>query len=656
MIAFLQAGPVLDLSRLNFKQSIQILDRKDGPLYQFSSGENRIFLQGNDVPDVVKKAVIAIEDERFLERESCVDIRAVLRAVRANVFEDQLQGASTLTQQLTRMLYLTREQTLTRKLYEVFLSCRLDTKLTKDQILTLYVNGVGFGNGINGIEAAAQTYFGIPAAKLSIAEAAVLVSIPQRPSYFSPYGPHVHSAVSTETLRAIRRGEITQSTLDPALVSSGILPKNFSGPSGVVRIPGRSDSVIRAMRRLGFISESEFTKASAELLKIKFTPFANPITAPHFSLWIRGEIESLLETFDAPAAWESAGITVHTTLNPTIQRLAENMIQSSQESLQKVGAKNVALVAVDRATRQVVAYIGNNDFFATEAEGQIDMAHIPRQPGSSFKPLIYAAAFERGFTPESIVLDTPLTIGTDIPKNYEGGYRGAITVREALARSRNIPAIRTFLDIGGEDTILELAARVGMTTPGTYKEEALKKDPHYTYGWPMAIGSTEVPLLEMINLYATIADHGVFRPLKVLCSVTDRQGKRILPVTTRKPVQAIIREAAEWVDEILRDSGSRPEGFWRDMLTIPGLDTGAKTGTSNVCFVRDAFGRCTEYGVNNVWTLGYTHELIVGVWVGNADNTVLDPLSDGLTVAAPIWRAFVEQSARIYKAEEEACF
>jgi membrane peptidoglycan carboxypeptidase len=252
------------------------------------------------------------------------------------------------------------------------------------------------------------------------------------------------------------------------------------------------------------------------------------------------------------------------------------------------------------------------------------MAHIPRQPGSSFKPLIYAAAFERGFTPESIVLDTPLTIGTDIPKNYEGGYRGAITIREALARSRNIPAIRTFLDIGGEDTILEIAARVGMMTPVTYKEEALKKDPHFTYGWPMAIGSTEVPLLEMINLYATIADHGVFRPLKVLCSVTDRQGKRILPVTTRKPVQAIIREAAEWVDEILRDSGSRPEGFWRDMLTIPGLDTGAKTGTSNVCFVRDAFGRCTEYGVNNVWTLGYTHELIVGVWVGNADNTVLD--------------------------------
>jgi membrane peptidoglycan carboxypeptidase len=284
------------------------------------------------------------------------------------------------------------------------------------------------------------------------------------------------------------------------------------------------------------------------------------------------------------------------------------------------------------------------------------MARVPRQPGSSFKPLVYAAAFERGLTPDTIVLDTPLTIGTDTPKNYEGGYRGPMKIRQALAWSRNIPAIRTFQDIGGEDTVLDLAERVGMTTPTEYKKEQLLKDPHFTYGWPMAIGSTEVPLLEMINLYATIADHGIYKPLKVLCAVTDRQNRRILPVSPQKPVQAMVDFAANEVDSILRDSDSRPEGFWRDILTIPGLDTGAKTGTSNVFFVRDEFGRCMEYGVNNVWTMGYSPDLVVGVWVGNADNTALSPLADGLTVAAPIWRQFVEQSSRIYHAEEEGCY
>lgn len=626
------------------------------PLYQFSSAENRIFLQGNDVPDIVKKAAIAIEDERFLERKSCVDIRAILRALRVNIVDDQSQGASTLTQQLTRMLYLTREKTLRRKMYEILLSCRLESKLTKDQILTLYINGVSFSNGINGIEAASQTYFGVPASALTVAQAAVLVSIPQRPTYFSPYGPHVHSNISTETLRAIRRGTLTGASLTGDMVMTGLLPKNISGVSGTVRLPSRSDAVIRAMRRLGFIDDAAFQKASAELLTIQFQPFSHPITAPHFSLWVRSEIESILQTFSSPAQWEAAGITVHTTLSPQIQKLAENLIIRSQPELAQAQAKNVALVAIDRRTRQVKAYIGNNDFFATADEGQIDMARVPRQPGSSFKPLVYAAAFERGLTPDSIVQDTPLTLGTDAPKNYEGGYMGAITIREALARSRNIPAIRTFIDIGGEDAMLDLMTRVGLVTPVEYKKQQLLKDPSFTYGWPMAIGSTEIPLLEMVSMYATIAEHGVYMPLKVMCAVTDRQNMHILPVVKQKPVQAMVDFAANEVDSILRDSGSRPEGFWRDMLTIPGLDTGVKTGTSNVCFVRDEFGRCMEYGINNVWTLGYSPDLVVGVWVGNADNSPMSPLADGLTVAAPIWRAFMDQASRIYKAEEEVCF
>ncbi len=654
-IAFLKAGPVLDLSRLNFHQSVQILDRDGGTLYQFSSGEHRLFLQTDDVPDLVKKAVIAIEDERFLERKSCIDLRAILRSLKANTLNDQIQGASTLTQQLTRMLYLSHERTITRKLTEILLSCRLESKLTKNQILTLYINGVSFGNGINGIEAAAKTYFGISAEKLTIAQAAVLVAIPQRPSFFSPYGPHLHSTVNSESLRKIRQGVTSNDTLDLQTISTGLLPRNLQGKGGLVRIPGRADAVIRAMLRLHFIDETSYKQASKELLKLTFKPFSHPITAPHFSLWIREEIESLLESLNAPSQWEAAGITVHTTLDPLMQRIGEQVIRNAQDLLRKAGARNVALVAIDRQTRQIVAYIGNNDFFATEEEGQIDMARAPRQPGSSFKPLVYAVAFEHGYTPSTIVRDEPLQIGSEKPKNYEGGYRGPITVREALARSRNIPAIRTFLEIGGEDPVLELGARVGITTPLASKKQQLRTNPHFTFGWPMAIGSVEVPLLEMINLYATIADHGFFRPMQVLCEITDRQNQSIIPIVNREPVQALQVQVADWLDSILRDENSRPEGFWRTMLTIPKLDTGAKTGTSNVCFERDEFGRCTEYGVNNVWTLGYTPKLIVGFWAGNADNTVLDPLADGLTVAAPIWRAFLEKTAALYHPEQEFC-
>jgi membrane peptidoglycan carboxypeptidase len=654
-VMFLKAGPVLDRSRLNLKQSVRILDRDGGMLYQFSSGEQRLFLQSDDIPDVAKKAIVAIEDERFLHRYACVDVRAIFRAFRSTVFDHRLQGASTITQQLTRMLYLTPEKTLTRKLYEIMLSCRLEHLLTKQEILTLYLNGVSYGNGINGLEQASQSYFGIPASKLSIAQAAVLASIPQRPTYYSPYGPHLYSDADGETIRSIRKGTLGANVINPASMIPGLLPRMIQGKGGAVRVRGRSDDVLRSMRRLGFIDQNQFAAASQELLHLKLVPPVHRITAPHFALWMRSEIESLLQGVDAPAQWESEGLTVRTTLDPVMQGLAENVILQSQPLLEKVNAKNIALVALDRQTRRVVAYVGNNDFFANAEDGQVDMARAARQPGSSFKPLVYASAFEHGFTPETIVHDSPIRIGNDEPKNYEGGFLGAITIRTALARSRNIPAIRTFVDIGGEDIVLALAARAGLTTPLAYKEQMLQVNPGFTYGWPMAIGSVEVPLIEMVQLYATIANHGIFTPLRTFCSVTNRLGTDLFAGQPKEFDQAIEAQAADAVDDILRDSESRPAGFWRSALTIDGLNVAAKTGTSNVCFRRDVFGRCTEYGVNNVWTMGYTDQLVVGVWVGNADNSVMDPLADGLTVAAPIWRAFLEQASPYYDPEKVRC-
>ncbi len=653
-VEFLKAGPILDRNKLALQESIRIVDRTNGTLYQFSNAEQRLSLPGNSIPLNVRNAIVAIEDERFFVRKTCIDVRALLRAVKVNIFENGQQGASTLTQQLVRMLYLTRERTITRKVYEILLSCRLEHLLTKDEILTLYLNGVSFGNGINGIEAAAKAYLGKSAEQLSVAEAATLVSIPQRPTYFSPYGPNLKSSIDAETLRSVRKGSVSGATLQ-SLTVTGLLPKIIQAKGGAVRIPGRADAVLKAMLRTGFIDQSGFDEASKELLRLRFKPRRHGIAAPHFTLSIRDEITSLLQSVSAPAAWQAAGLTAETTLDPNLQRIAEKIILESQELLQKSLAKNIALVAIDRRNRQVLAYVGNNDFFIADEEGQIDMAKVPRQPGSSFKPLVYATAFERGFTPETIVRDEPIRIGSDIPKNYEGGFKGKMTIRSALAQSRNIPAIKTFLDIGGEDPVLEAGSRAGVTTPLIYKQEMLKTNPHFTYGWPMAIGSVEVPLLEMVELYATIANHGLYQPLRMLCALKDAERNVILQLPQEPPTVAFASEAADQVDDILRDSKSRPEGYWRTMLTIPGLDTAAKTGTSNVCFRRDIWSRCTEYGVNNVWTLGYSNNLVVGVWVGNADNSILDPLADGLTVAAPIWRKFLESASNVNVFENDSC-
>lgn len=654
-VDFLRAGPVLDRGKLSLRQSIRITDRNGGTLYQFSSGEERQFLQADELTSTVKNATLAIEDERFFSRTLCVDGKALLRALRVNVTEERTEGASTITQQLTRMLYLSPEKTISRKLYEIILSCRLEMIVSKDDILTLYLNAVSYGNGINGIEQAAETYFGVPASGLSTAQAAVLAAIPQRPSYFSPYGPHAHSAITGETLRALRRGTLRSDGLTANTVITGVLPKTYRGKNGPVRINGRADAVLRSMLRLRFITDAEFAAATKELSHMTFRPLAHPIVAPHFALQARHDMESLLETVAQPGHWEALGLTVRTTLDPAMQFAAESVIARSQTLLSQARAKNVALVALDRHTRQVVAYVGNNDFFADANDGQVDMARAPRQPGSSFKPLVYATAFERGFSPDTIVRDEPIRIGTDVPKNYEGGFKGPMTVRAALAQSRNIPAIKTFIDIGGEDVVLPVGAAAGVTTPSTYKEEMRRSYPGFSYGWPMAIGAVEVPLIEMVQLYATIANHGQFLPLQTLCSVTDRRGDAVFDIPRPQPVQAIQAQAADGVSGILEDSGSRPEGFWRSMLTIPGLRTAAKTGTSNVCFRRDVFGRCTEYGVNNVWTMGYTDDLVVGVWVGNADNTTMDPLADGLTVAAPIWRTFLQEASPLYDGERVRC-
>ena len=647
-VAIIAAGaPPLDRSKLLLTQNIEILDRSGKLLYRFFQDENRSSLSVQSVPPLVQNAIVAIEDKRFFQRRSCIDVQAWGRAFFHNLSSDDVQGGSTITQQLVRNLFLTPDRTVVRKIQEAWLACRLEHTLTKEEILTLYINRIGFGGTAYGIEQAAQMYFGVKAGELTLPQIAVLAALPQQPSSFMPGGSHERTTVDHKVVTDVRDGKLDARDIPTKSLQIGLLPRQLKTPKGQVFVPGRADVVLKAMQDFGAIRKETALQAHTELETIQLHPSGHPLTAPHFALWMRRETENLLSQVENPDLFRTTGLTIRTTLDQNMQRIAEETITEFEPLMETQGARDVALVAMDRKTRQILAYVGNVATDRNTQTSDIDMAQVPRQPGSSFKPLLYALAFMRGFTPDSYVFDTALTIGNVTPKNYEGGFKGRLTIRQALAMSRNIPAIRTFLAINDEDGLLRFIANAGAPTALATKEEALKSDPHFTYGWPLAIGSAEIPLLEMTNAYATMGSKGEELPVTAICHITDRQNHPVAPLPPKDSVQAIDTNAAQEVDSILRDSSVRPQGFWRDMLTIPGLKNAAKTGTSNLCLQRSYYGDCLQYGVGNVWTLGYTDRIAVGVWVGNADGRSLNVTADGLTVAAPIWRTFLDKTRNI---------
>jgi membrane peptidoglycan carboxypeptidase len=647
----LQATPTADLARLQLQQSVRLLDRRGNELYRLTNGEDRTSVRLADLPHTLLDAVVAIEDERFWDRQSCFDLRAITRAALRNFQAGTVvEGASTITQQLVRGVYLTPERSLNRKLQELILACRLEAQVPREEILELYLNRTAFGSNAFGVEQASQTFFGIPARDLTLAQVAVLAALPQRPSSLSPYGPLLRTAVERDWLERLRTGEISAEDLPPEAVQTGLIGRTAVQGGGNVRIAGRAELVLEAMERQGKIDAAQRRTATEQLDQLTFRAITpTTIRAPHFVWWANEQVQELADGTQAGGTWTSAGLRVTTTLDPTLQRLAQDAVSDLMPNIEaRYGAKNVALVALDRETREVLAYVGNRDYFDNQREGQVDMVRAPRQPGSSFKPLVYATLFQRGYGPDDLISDLPLELGTSRPKNFEGGYLGWLTVRNALAMSRNLPAIRAFFAAGGEEAVLRMAAALGAPTPLEMKLRILSTRPGFTYGWPLAIGSAEVPLLELTNAYATLSSEGVVHAPVAVQSVEGNDGQTLYRRPIDGGVQALDPEAAAGVDDILRDANARPEGPWRNVLTIGSTRNGAKTGTSNLCFRRGFDGNCLEYGVSNVWTLGYTDNLVVGVWVGNADATPLANDADGLNVAAPIWHRFLQEAQRAW--------
>jgi membrane peptidoglycan carboxypeptidase len=396
----------------------------------------------------------------------------------------------------------------------------------------------------------------------------------------------------------------------------------------------------------GRITQQAMDAAIQELLGITFKPVRETIRAPHFVLWARNQTTAMFQGEPDEALLEEGGLQIQTTLDWKLQELAEKIVASHKDDiLKRFGANNIALLAADPLTGDILAYVGNADYGDDTKEGKIDMVQVPRQPGSSFKPFVYAAAFRNGVGPATILHDVPTKFGTYEPQNFEGDFWGVTSVRRALGGSRNIPAIKAYVIGGEEDSILDFVANMGVTTPRSMK-------PANGYGAALGIGAAETPLLEMVQGYATLAAAGTYRPLHSILKVTDKRGSLLHSREAENPVanDVIDPRIAYEVTSILSDPSARPTPYWRDQLTVPGVQAAAKTGTSNKCLERDEkTGNCRKRKPDNVWTLGYTPELVVGVWVGNATSDPLSEKADGLTVAAPIWKDFLVQALKVHK-------
>lgn len=654
---------ISDPTSLLASQSTVITDRGGIELYRLFNEEDRTFIPGDSIPLHMKQASISIEDERFYTR-GCLDMRAIARAV----FKlGRAGGGSTITRQLARnALNLQQENRYQRKIKELILGCQLEGRFEKEELLELYLNWIPFGQNAYGIEQAAKQYFNTTADQLTLAQAVILAALPQRPSYFSPYGRHVRTEVDDHIHAGVIDGSIISSSdINPEDLTIGLLGGYAGTGADLLYVGGRTDQVLRNMQDQEFITEAERLTALEELEVITFEKAREDIRAPHFVLWVRQQVEDMFAGTSEEGLLEQGGLRIETSLDWDLQERAESAVERHREDLvARYGGENMALVAIDPETAEIVAYVGNMDYNDEENGGKIDMAQAPRQPGSSFKPFVYASAFQRGYSPATPIYDVPTQIGDDEPQNFDGKFFGLMSMREALGASRNVPAAKAYFLGGEENQILTLVSSLGASTPLERKEELQIERGEFDYGWPLALGAAETPLLEMVSAYAALARGGTEKPVISIRKITDKKGNILYKPKEEKGKEVLDERIAYQITSILSDESVRPEEYWKTQLTIPGYKTAAKTGTSNKCLEwKDVPVLDTETGEpipgktrkacllrkpDNAWLIGYTPNLVAGAWVGNADSASMYERAGGLNTASPIWRDFMASAHRTF--------
>lgn len=560
---------------------VTLLDRNNKPFFTFYDAHHKTFIPLSAIPTHTKEAVIAAEDKRFYTHPG-FSFRSITAAFIANLKQgDRVYGGSTITQQLVKNSLLRPRKNFFRKYQELVLAFEIERKFSKDEILEMYFNSAYFGSGYFGIGTAAEGYFGKKVSDLTISESSILAALLPSPSKLSPF--------------------------------------TSEGEQLNDRLKQRQTFVLSQMVDEGFITQNEAEEVEKEKINLRSVKPPMNIRAPHFAIMVRDE---LIDKFGEEKISRS-GFKVKTTLDLAFQEYAEQIVSQQVERLARNGVTNGAAVVLSPKTGEILALVGSTDWHNQEF-GKVNVVLSNRQPGSAFKPIVYATAFEQNnITPSTILRDRQTTYKVDqqdyTPRNYDGVFRGDVLPRRALANSLNVPSVEVISKVG-VPKVVESAKRFGLTT---------LQNPH-DYGLSLVLGAGEVKLLELTNAYAVFANKGVLNKPVTILEITDKQGDLLEQYDPEQNgIKVLDEKYAFLISSILSDSRARWEVFG-NTLTIS-RPAAVKTGTTQ--------------NFKDAWTLGFTPSFAVGVWVGNNDGRPMDSIAGSLG-AAPIWKSLMEEFLR----------
>ncbi len=588
--SFIKLPDISTFEARQISNSSKITDRTGQiVLYDAHQSVKRTQIPLDQMGYPVQKAVISIEDQDFYNNDG-IRPTSIIRAMLINLTHaSYVQGGSTITQQIIKNTLLNGDKSITRKLKEWVLAIRLTRQFSKNQILEIYLNDAPLGGTVYGVEAASEAYFNIPASQMDYAQAAYLAAMLPAPTYYSPFG-------------------LNKAALDT-----------------------RKNLVLSKMKQYGYITEAEYTAAKNET--VTFNSAANTgIKAPHFVFYILQQLEQKY----GKDAIDNGGYTIKTTLDYDLQQKAEQIVAQQTVLNEKAyNDSNQGLVAIDPTTGQILAMVGSKNYFATDIDGAYNVATAQRQPGSSFKPFVYATAFADGYTPDTVLFDVPTEFSTNCsadeqplpgftqkdcyhPSNFDNKFEGPLSLRSSLAESRDVTAVKLLYLVGIPNTIATAHA-MGITT---------LNDPN-AYGLSLVLGGGEVTLLDITSAYGVFANSGIRNPATGILEVDDHDGN-VLEQYQPNPMQVLDKNVALTMNNVLSDAQARIPTFGTTLITIPGV--AVKTGTTNND--RDA------------WTVGYTPEISVGVWSGNNDNTPMK--NGGSAISGPTWKMFMQYAITKY--------
>lgn len=571
--------------------STKIYSKDDELLYDVYGDEKRTPVKIENVPDNLKWATVAIEDKDFYKHEG-FDLGGMIRGLSRLFTRGRAQGGSTLTQQLVKNGLLTSERSIPRKIKEFVLAVQIERKFNKNEILTMYLNEVPYGGTAWGVVSAAETYFGKSVSELDLVESAILAGLPQRPSVYSPFGQYPDAYIE------------------------------------------RATNVLRRMREDGYISDEQEKEAVERLDEVDFADQGQGIKAPHFVFYV----VDLLEEMYGKELVEQGGLRVKTTLDLELQETAQTIVAEEVEKIADLDVGNGAAMVMEPNSGEILAMVGSKDFYNEDDDGQVNVTLSLRQPGSTIKPVTYALAFEKGYTPASMLMDLrtefPGGVGNPPykPQNYDGKYRGHVSLRDALGSSLNVPAVKLLALVGVED-MLDLAYRMGFETLEPTDENLAR------FGLSVTLGGGEVRLIDLASAYSVFANGGTKTDPVAILEVKDRDGRTMYEHKHVDGVRVLDEKVTFLINDVLSDNNARLLTFGQNSyLNMGQRPIAVKTGTTN--------------DKRDNWTVGWSNSVMVGVWVGNNDNSEMRDVASGVTGASPIWRRIILEAVEKYPFSE----